>query len=159
MSDFRNIRRRERGVTENEAREILARADDGVLATVGPDGWPYAVPVNHVVVDDILYIHCALDGHKLDNIAHEERVSYCAVATATVKPEKFTTSYESAVVFGRAAVVEDPGERRRALDALVARFCGEASPQSEREITVAGPRTAIIRIRVEQISGKANRRA
>src|SRR5271157_1423244 len=124
MTTFREIRRSERAVSEDEAREILARAEHGVLATVGADGWPYAVPVNHVLAGNTLYIHCAVEGHKLENIAHEERVSFCAVASATVLPDKLSTLYESAIAFGRAALVTDPAEKRRALELLAVRFCG-----------------------------------
>ena len=89
---------------------------------MGADGWPYGVPVNHVLCGDLLYLHCATEGHKLENIAVDERVSYCAVAGATVLPETLTTLYESAVVFGRAAVVTDPVEKRNALESLAVRF-------------------------------------
>src|ERR1035438_6991655 len=79
MTDFREIRRRDRALTEEQAREILAGAERGVLATLGADGWPYAIPVNHALSGSVLYIHCAVEGHKLENIAHEERVSFCIV--------------------------------------------------------------------------------
>ena len=118
---FREVRRRDRGLGEEEAREILARAEHGVLATVGKDGWPYAVPLNHVLAGDVLYLHCALEGHKLENLAHEERVSYCAVATAEVIPAELSTLYESAVVFGRATLVTDAEEKHRALKLLIER--------------------------------------
>ncbi|MEN6536752.1 MAG: pyridoxamine 5'-phosphate oxidase family protein, partial [Bryobacteraceae bacterium] len=112
MTAFRKIRHSDRALSEDEAREILARADHGVLATLGPDGWPYAVPLNHVLFRDVLYVHCAVEGHKLENIAHEERVSFCAVANARVLPAKLTTLYESAIAFGRASLVTDPVEKR-----------------------------------------------
>ena len=128
-----------------------------MLATVGTDGWPYAVPVNHVLAGDVLYIHCALEGHKLENIAHEERVSFCAVAGATVLPASLSTLYESAIVFGRAAVVTDPTEKRRALELLAIRFCGAMTPEAEKVIADSGSQTAVVRIRIEQISGKAHR--
>ena len=157
MTAFREIRRSERALTGVQAREILARAEHGVLATLGADGWPYAVPVNHVVSGDTLYIHCAMEGHKLENIAHEERVSFCAVAEARVLPEKLSTLYESAVVFGRAGVVTDPAEKRRALELRAVRFCGALTGEAEQAIETTGPRTAVVRIRVERISGKAHR--
>ncbi len=161
---FREIRRHERALPEAEAREILARADHGVLATVGEDGWPYAVPLNHVLVGDALYVHCALEGHKLENIAHEERVSYCAVASATVVPSLFSTLYECAIVFGRAALVTDADEKRRALRLSTERFCGQGEEQEERcekhlEQNKNGDRTAIIRIQIERITGKTRRPA
>jgi nitroimidazol reductase NimA-like FMN-containing flavoprotein (pyridoxamine 5'-phosphate oxidase superfamily) len=154
---FRDIRRSERALGESEAREILARAEYGVLATVGADGWPYAVAVNHVLSGDALYLHSALEGHKLDNIAHDERVSLCAVASAEVLPAKLSTLYESAVVFGRASVVTDPAERERALHLLAERFCGGLTPEAASAIATSGARAAVVRIRIERVTGKAHR--
>jgi hypothetical protein len=62
MPTFRDVRRSDRAVSKDQAREILARAEHGVLATVGADGWPYAVPVNHVLCGEALYIHGAAEG-------------------------------------------------------------------------------------------------
>jgi nitroimidazol reductase NimA-like FMN-containing flavoprotein (pyridoxamine 5'-phosphate oxidase superfamily) len=157
MADFREIRRRDRALTEAQSREILAQAEHGVLATVGADGWPYAVPVNHVLSGDVLYIHSAVEGHKLENIAHEERVSFCAVASATVLPAELSTLYESAIAFGRAALVTDPGEKRQALELLAVRFCGALTPEAERAIAAWDRQAAVVRIRVERITGKAHR--
>jgi hypothetical protein len=159
---FHEVRVKNRALTEAEAREILARAEHGVLATVGEDGWPYAVPLNHVPIGDALYAHCALEGHKLRNIAHEERVSYCAVASATVVPSKYSTLYESAIVFGRAALVGDADEKRRVLKLLTERFCGrgeERDKQFEEHMRKNrdGQDTAVIRIAIERITGKAHR--
>jgi nitroimidazol reductase NimA-like FMN-containing flavoprotein (pyridoxamine 5'-phosphate oxidase superfamily) len=156
MTSFRDIRRSDRALTEDQAREILARAEHGVLATLGADGWPYAVPVNHVLSGDVLYIHCATEGHKLENIAHEERVSFCAVVGAMVLPARLSTLYESAIAFGRAALVTDPAEKRLALELLAVRFCGALSPNAEKAIATSDSRTAVVRIRLERITGKAN---
>jgi nitroimidazol reductase NimA-like FMN-containing flavoprotein (pyridoxamine 5'-phosphate oxidase superfamily) len=156
MPTFREIRRRERALTEDQAREILGRAEHGVLATLGADGWPYAVPVNHVFSGDVLYIHCAVEGHKLENIAYEERVSFCAVTDARVLPAKLTTLYESAIVFGRATLVTDPTEKRQALELLAVRFCGSLSPDTEKAIATSFARTVVVRIRPERITGKAH---
>jgi nitroimidazol reductase NimA-like FMN-containing flavoprotein (pyridoxamine 5'-phosphate oxidase superfamily) len=157
MAGFKGIRRTDREVGEHEAREILARAEHGVLATVAADGWPYAVPVNHVLSGDVLYLHCAVEGHKLENIGHEERVSFCAVAHAKVLADKLSTAYESAIVFGRAAVVTDPAEKRLALELVVKRFCGAVSPEAEKAISGSGAKAAVVCIRVERITGKAHR--
>ncbi len=156
MPTFRDIRRSERALTETQARDILARSDHGVLATLGADGWPYAVPVNHVLSGDVVYIHCAVEGHKLENIAHEERVSFCAVADAKVLPAQLTTLYESAIVFGRATLVADPTEKRRALELLAVRFCGSVTPEAEKAIATSSARTTVVRISLERITGKAH---
>jgi len=159
MTRFRDIRRRDRALREGQAREILARAEHGVLATIGADGWPYGIPVNHVVAGDVIYFHSALDGHKLENIAHEERVSFCAIADARVLPAQLSTLYESAVAFGRAAAVTDPAEKRHALELLAVRFCGALTPEAERTIAASAEKSAVVRIRIERITGKAHRPA
>lgn len=159
MTAFRDIRRSDRALTDDQAREILARTEHGVLATVGADGWPYAVPVNHVLSGDLLYVHSAVEGHKLENIAHEERVCFCAVADARVLPARLSTLYESAIAFGRAALVTDAAEKRRALELLAVRFCGALSPEAEEAIANSFSRTAVVRIRLERIAGKAHRPA
>jgi nitroimidazol reductase NimA-like FMN-containing flavoprotein (pyridoxamine 5'-phosphate oxidase superfamily) len=151
------MRRQERELSEEEAREILGRADHGVLATVGEDGWPYAVPLNHVLLGNVLYIHSASEGHKLDNIAHEQRVSYCAVASAKVMPEMLSTLYESAVVFGHAAVVAEDEEKRAALKALLARFRGDSPAEADDALRNCGTDPVIIRIEIARITGKAHR--
>jgi nitroimidazol reductase NimA-like FMN-containing flavoprotein (pyridoxamine 5'-phosphate oxidase superfamily) len=115
--------------------------------------------VNHVLSGDVLYFHCAAEGHKLENIAREERVSFCAVAGATVLPAKLSTLYESAVAFGRAALVTDPAEKLRALELLAVRFCGTMTPEAERTIAITASQTAVVRIRLERITGKAHRSA
>jgi hypothetical protein len=159
MTTFKDVRRSDRAVPENEAREILARAEHGVLATVGADGWPYAVPVNHVLEGDALFIHCALEGHKLENIAGEERVAYCAVASARVLPAKLSTLYESAIALGRAALVTDPLEKRKALQLLANRFSRDFLVEAEEAIRADASRTAVIRVQIEHITGKAHRPA
>ena len=156
---FREMRKRDRQVSDGEAREILARAENGVLATVGEGGWPYAVPLSHVMLGDVLYIHCASEGHKLDNIANEARVSYCAVASAKVIPESSTVFYESAVVFGRAGLVTNEDEKRKALISLISRFRGECPANVEESLDKCAPETSVIRIRIERITGKAHREA
>ncbi len=154
---FKTVRRRDRELAEGEARDILRRADHGVLATVGADGWPYAVPLNHVLSGNVIYVHCAAEGHKLENLAFEERVSYCAVASAKVMPSILSTLYESAVVFGRAALITDGEEKRKALTLLMARFSGEGPSKAEEALSRCGAEPRVIRIEIERITGKAHR--
>jgi hypothetical protein len=78
------------------------------------------------------------------------------VAEATVLPATLSTLYESAVVFGRAALVTDPAEKQRALELLAVRFCGALTPAAVEVIATSGSRTAVVRIRIEGITGKAH---
>jgi hypothetical protein len=37
------------------------------------------------------------------------------------------------------------------------RFCGALTPEAEKAIAASGTRTAVVRIRIERIAGKAHR--
>jgi len=151
------MRRKDRALDESEAWAILRQGGDGVLATWGDDGYPYAVPMNHAVEDGALYLHSALAGHKLENLAHCDKVSYCVVTEREVVPAEVATNYRSAVVFGRAAVVEDPTEKRKGLMALLRRFCPDHMEAGLKELAQEWNRVALVRIDVHRITGKARK--
>jgi uncharacterized protein len=151
------MRRRERELDPAEAWALLARAEFGVLATVGRDGWPYAVPVNHVLVDGALLIHSATEGHKLDNLAGDCRVSYCVVTQAEVLPEELSTRYESAIVFGRAVQVHGEAARLAALQAIGQRFAAQYPDQVREGIEKNLARVTVFRVEIERVTGKARR--
>jgi nitroimidazol reductase NimA-like FMN-containing flavoprotein (pyridoxamine 5'-phosphate oxidase superfamily) len=151
------MRRRDRALDQDAALDILRKAEWGVLATVDAEGWPYAVPMNHVVKDGALILHSAKDGHKLRNLAANPRVSYCVVTEAEALPLELATRYESAVAFGTAALVVDEAERHDALLALGRRFAPDHPEVVAREIAKDGPRTAVLRVRVERLTAKARR--
>lgn len=151
------MRRRDRALSEAEAMDLLREAEWGVLATVDEAGWPYAVPVNHAVVDGALIIHCATVGHKLDNVAFNPKVSYCAVTQAETLPVELATRYASVVVFGQAELLTEEGEKREALRALGLRFAADHPDVVDREIAKDLFRTAVLRVRIERATGKARR--
>jgi len=151
------IRRRDRALSEAEALHLLQTAEWGVLATVDVAGWPYAVPVNHAVVEGDLIIHCATAGHKLDNLAFNPKVSYCVVTEAVTLPLELSTRYSSAIVFGRAELVTDDREKREALQALGRRFASEHPDLVDREIGKDLFRTTVVRLHMERVTGKARR--
>lgn len=149
------IRRRDRALDEAAAMALLEEAEWGVLATVDAEGWPYAVPVNHAVVDGALIIHCATTGHKLANLAFNPKVSYCAVTAAETLPVELATRYASVIVFGRAELLADEAEKRAALRALGLRFAAAHPDVVDREIGKDLFRTAVLRVRIERATGKA----
>jgi hypothetical protein len=144
-------------LSEAEALTLLQEAEWGVLATVDEAGWPYAVPVNHAVVEGALIIHCATVGHKLDNLAFNPKVSYCVVTVAETQPLELSTRYASAIVFGRAELITDDKEKRHALRALGLRFAGAHPEMVDEEIEKDLFRTAVIRIHIDRVTAKARR--
>lgn len=154
----RKMHRKDRELPLEECWELLAKGDHGVLAVVGDEGWPYAVPINYIIMDRKLYLHCAKKGYKLDAIARDSRVCFSVVLKSDVIIDQVTTEYESVNVFGNACVTEDEVERLAALDHLIDDLC-EVTPEiHKRYIEKLGPRTAVIRIEPTLVTGKANRK-
>ena len=153
---FKEMRNRKRQIDNDEAREILLNGEYGVLATSGENGYSYATPLNYVCVNDKLYFHCATEGHKLANIALNNRVSFCVVGKALVVPGKFTSRYESAIVFGKAFLA-DESEKREALIEFVKKYSPDYEKQGESYIDKAIRQTCVVKIEIEQITGKASR--
>lgn len=154
--EYRPMRRKDRQLSQEEAWAILKENDYGVLAVTGDEGWPYAVPMNYFVLDGALYLHCAREGHKLDAIARDDRVCFTVVAQHQVIPDHITTVYQSAVVFGTAALVEDDQERLALLAALIDAL-GEVSPAIKAKyIQNKQAKTALVKITPQHITAKAN---
>src|SRR5512137_1999000 len=114
---MKNMRRKDREISRQEAIEILDSAEYGVLSTVDRNGQPYGIPLSYVYKDNAIYFHCAVAGQKLDNMADNAKVSFCVTGKTTVLPESFGTLYESAIAFGTAREVHD-AERHQALVCL-----------------------------------------
>lgn len=150
------MRRTDRKMTDVEARELLERGEYGVLATVSADGSPYAVPLSYCVIGNSIYFHCALDGHKLENLAADSRASFCVVGATRVLPEKFSTTYESVIVSGRVTEAF-AAEKERGLAGLVAKYSAEFREEGTRYIAAATPKTRVFRIDIDAIAGKARR--
>jgi len=152
----RTVRRRDREIETHEALALLASCEYGVLSTAGRDGQPYGVPLSYVYKDNCIYFHCALDGHKLENMADNERVSFCVVGRTRVLPDSFATEYESAVAFGTAAEARGP-ERQGALLLLLEKYSPEHIAEGKKYIDRKDQATKVIRITIDHISGKARR--
>lgn len=153
---MRTIRRSDREITIHEARVILDCAKYGVLSTVGKDGQPYGVPLSYVYKNDGIYFHCALTGHKLDNIEYNAKVSFCVVGNTKVLPDKFATEYESAVAFGVASEVNGT-ERYNALLWLLEKYCPDFIEEGKLYIKQKDKTTKVFKIEINHVSGKARR--
>src|SRR5258706_8901305 len=122
------IRRTDRVMPEAVAHEVLERGFCGRLATVGPDGWPYIVPLLYIVRDGEIWIHNAgVRGHLRVNVDHEARVCFEVDEPGEVfaygRFECDTSvEYRSVVIFGRIRVVEERDAKVRFFDALMAKY-------------------------------------
>lgn len=115
-------------VVEGEAAatavRVLAEQPVGFLGMAG-DGWPYVVPVSFAGDGETLFFH---GGGSLKASLLEADGHVClAVVTAPAllkadDPCSENFGYESVLAFGEVELVDDPGERDRALRLIVAKY-------------------------------------
>lgn len=153
---FREMRRKDRSIDKEQAIQILKDGEYGILSTVCENGYAYGVPLNYAYHNGNIYFHCASEGSKLDNIAHNNKVSFCVVGKAEPIPEKFSYRYESVIVFGRAVEVFDE-EKEEALVALIQKYSGEFMKEGLEYIQRDGKKPKAIKIVIEHLTGKARK--
>lgn len=158
---MREMRQKDRQLTEEEAMDVVRKGEYGVLATVGDDGKPYSVPLSYVLDEEkgALYFHgTAAGGQKMDNILANPSVCFTVVMDTEVLPAQFSTKYYSANVFGTAKVVEEEEEKKKALLLLVRKYAPDYEEQGRAYIERAIGAVAVVRLDVEQVTGKARKK-
>jgi len=148
------MRRVDRQVSREEAETFLDRAEYGFLSLFSDDEYPYGIPVNFVRDKSSIYIHCAQSGRKIDCLKKSPKASLCAIAAENVDASRFTTKYESAMVFGEISPVEDEGEKIESLKKLCARFCPDSADAFDEHIKKSLAITAVLKLKIEAITGK-----
>ena len=159
---FSTIKRKDRAVEDPAwIAAMLRRAPMGVLAT-SRDGQP-SINTRHFAFDEersAIYMHGAKRGRTLDDLAANDRVCFSVSEIGRQLPASkafdFGSEYSSVVVYGRAALVEDAAEARRALELILAKYFPHLSygddyaPIADKELEA----TAVFRISIETWSGK-----
>jgi nitroimidazol reductase NimA-like FMN-containing flavoprotein (pyridoxamine 5'-phosphate oxidase superfamily) len=151
---MKELRRKDRAITKEEAIALLNKAEYGVLSTVTENGKPYGVPLNFCVIEHCIYFHCAVEGQKIDNIKLNKSVSFCAVGNTEILPEKFGTNYESVIVSGEADEVFDM-DKQIALEGLLHKYSSEFVDKGIKYIEGLREKTRVFKITIDKLTGKA----
>ena len=151
---FREMRRKDKMKTYEEAVQILGECTNGVLSVIGDDGYPYGVPVSYIYHDGKIYFHCAGEGHKLDAIKADSRVSFTVVGADEIAPEKFTTMYKSVIAFGKASIIDTDEEKMAALNLIREKYSGNFPKEGAAYIEKFWDKTTVVVIEIEHMTGK-----
>lgn len=151
----RPLRRKDREMPREFAERLLDTCDYMTLSMASPDGAPYAVPISQVRESDHLYFHCARQGQKSDYMAQNARVCFSCVGPITIPNDVFTVGYESCIGYGISQLVTEEEERLHALRLLCQRFVPEHMDCFDAEIKKSFAATAVYKITITHLTGKA----
>ena len=152
---FRKMRRIKQLLSKEETNEILQTCTSGVLGVIGDDDYPYTVPVSYVYKDGKLFFHGAKEGHKIDSIKRNNKVTFCVIEKDEVIQKTFTTHFRSVSVFGIARILTEDDERKYAIESLVEKYSPDYIEEGQLEIKSEWNRVCLIEVKIEHITGKA----
>lgn len=152
------MRRSDRQQDRTFCLEVMDRCSHGVVAISTEEAAPYCLPLSLVRVKNSLYFHCAREGRKVNLLQRYPQVCVTFVDQDTpvfVEPAMYSTYYRSVIATGTAYEVTDEGEKAAALRALCAKVLPQSMAAFDQAIAHSMAVTAVWRIDLEEISGKA----
>ena len=150
---FRKMRRLGQELTKEECEDILTNEPRGVLALLGDDDYPYALPMSHVYVDGKIYFHGAQKGHKKDAIKKHLKVSYCVMDKGIKAEDSWWYTFKSVIVFGKMRTLANRDDKIDKLTHLGDKFF-PTHEETVDEINRLLDRTEVFEITIEHMSGK-----
>lgn len=147
------MRRSKQLLSMEDTAAVMNRCTNGVLACLGDEGYPYAVPLSYVYFNDKIYFHSGKAGHKIDAIMKDPKVSFSVIDEDTIVSEEYTTFFRSVIAFGKARIAE-ADEWSEAFKALVEKYSGDQPEEDKNKEIAECTQAYIIAIDVEHMTGK-----
>lgn len=152
---FREMRRKKQALSQQEVADILHKRTSGVLALLGDNDYPYAVPISYVYDDGKIYFHSAKSGHKIDAIQRTTKASFCVIDKDLVIPEEYTTYFRSVIAFGQIKVIEDESEKRATIEKLAIKYApGDTATNRDNAINREWKPLCMLEMTINYVTGK-----
>lgn len=155
------MRRQEREVLDSGRIDRVILACDTIrLGFSDPEG-AYVVPMNFGFAREggerVFYLHCAGAGRKMDYLLRGGPVGFEMDKTHEIRggadASEWTALYESVIGTGEARLIEDPLEKAKALDLIMAHYSGRGGwDYTDAQLK----RTAVIKLKATTLSCKSN---
>ena len=150
---FRELSRKEKQLALEVCTELLKTEKRGVLSVVGDGGYPYGMPMNHWYhTDGCIYFHCGRNGHRLDGLQQNDKVSFCVMDSGT-HTGGWALQVRSVIVFGRMEIIDDLETAAEITRLLCYKFTQDEQ-YIQQEIRSYLHETLLLKLTPEHISGK-----
>ncbi len=148
------MRREDKEIKDKDEIESIIQRATVCRVAFSENHVPYIVPVNFGYKDYCLYFHSAPEGKKIDairqngNVCFEMDIDQEVVRAET--PCDWGMKYRSVIGFGKAFLVRDVEEKRKALNTIAEHYSGKPSVYPESAIS----NVAIIKVEIESMTGR-----
>jgi nitroimidazol reductase NimA-like FMN-containing flavoprotein (pyridoxamine 5'-phosphate oxidase superfamily) len=148
------LRRKEKEITDKSEIESIIRKSLVCRLGLADDGSPYIVPLCFGYKDNSLYFHSAKEGRKIEILKRNNDVCFEFDDNLEVQAGKaacdWGMKYRSVIGYGRASFIEDPGEKRKALDIIMRQYADGDFKYSEK----AFGKALVIKVEIQSMTGK-----
>ena len=150
------MRRKDRQMPEEFALGVIDKCSFAQVAMTDEKGNPYCVPLTRLQKTEAAYIFftARVEGTKTDILKRNPKVYVSCVGDVTPATDRFTTEFESAAFSGTACEVTDIQEKIKALRLICEKYTPDNMENFEDAITKSLDRTAVWKIRIENLTGK-----
>ena len=132
-------------VDNEQIESVLKQCSICFVGMADTDGTPYVIPMNFGYKDGSLYLHSAQEGRSISILNRNPRVciSFCPTTELAYQNVEVACSYrmraKSVICRGRVNFIEDPEEKREALNILMRHY-------SSREFVYSDPAVKNVKI-------------
>ena len=142
---------------KEEIERIIMQCEVCNLAMVDLDNKPYVIPMNFGYEQDVVYLHSAQTGKKMDILAKNRQVSLSFSTDHELRwqSEKvacsYSMKYRSVLASGRVEFIEELDEKVTALNIIMKNY-------TDREFAYNDPAlrdVAVFRVVLETLEGRA----
>lgn len=149
------MRRNDKKITDRtEIEEILS---ENTICRIGlsDKNLPYIIPMNYGYHNNMIYLHSACIGKKIDIIRQNNKVCFeITDSIELIKAENacdYGTRYRSVIGFGKVYFVNDSAEKVKALQIIMEQHTGKSDWLfAEKSVS----KVLMLKIVIESISGK-----
>lgn len=143
--------------------QFLNEEQTGRISSIDENGYPQIIPMNFVLINNIVYMHSHIRGEKLNNIKRNSKVGFEVDRNLEFLPSYFfdpndaslaDTLYISVVIKGESVIVSDSTEKALVLNALMKKYQPEGKYEPMRENMQVLNQVAVIKILPNEMNGK-----
>lgn len=148
------MRRSEKEITGKTGIEAIIRQSMVCRLALSDGQSPYIVPLCFGYSNHTLYFHSAKEGKKLDILKRNNQVCFEFDIGTEVKPGKtacdWGMAFQSVIGFGKALMVEDVVEKRKALELITAQYADKAYKITDG----AAKEILVFKVEISTMTGK-----
>ena len=148
------MRRKEREIKDIKEIEGIINTSSVCRLGLAENNNPYVVPLCFGYRDKTLYFHSAPEGKKIKMVKSNNNVCFeIDIEHELVEAEKacgWDMKFLSVIGFGKASIIEDTAEKRRAFDIIMHHYSDKSYDYPDEIIEAC----VIIKVTIESMTGK-----